>query len=131
MSDRVDLTNVVRAIDGGLVISPAFIARWIAETEALRAQVEALTKERDEASSHADALAEKVNVLTNYQTCACSYDNVGDVCAHHSPKLLAVDALLRDIIEANDEFRSSMPPDTEKDLVTLACERARGSLLSL
>ena len=44
-----------------------------------------------------DALDQK---LAGIETCACSYDAPGDVCAHHSPALMAAEAQLKAAREA-------------------------------
>ncbi len=58
----------------------------------LRAEIERLTRERDEARAeverlrrHVDALQEKVRA----ESCACGYDSPDAVCLAHSPQLMA------------------------------------------
>jgi hypothetical protein len=64
----------------------------ITSIDRLRAEVARLKEELAEYEKHDAARDEKIRSLTTYHGlgCACSYDNVDDVCEHHSPKLMAL-----------------------------------------
>jgi hypothetical protein len=82
-----------------------------------RETVERLLKEElAEYEKHDAARDEKIRSLTTYHGlgCACSYDNVDDVCEHHSPKLMAltqqlaaanakIDALMREYCQTTED----------------------------
>jgi hypothetical protein len=66
---------------------------------ALADTIERLTRERDEADAAAEAHEAKWQAFCKAPvdpdgagTCACSYDQPGDVCLFHSPKLAAAEA---------------------------------------
>jgi hypothetical protein len=87
-----------------------------AELDRLRAEVASLKEELAEYEKHDAARDEKIRSLTTYHGlgCACSYDNVDDVCEHHSPKLMAltqqlaaanakIDALMREYCQTTED----------------------------
>lgn len=45
-------------------------------------------RERDEAFGTVDAFEEKMKSLAPHGICGCSYDRPGDLCMHHSPRLV-------------------------------------------
>jgi hypothetical protein len=45
-------------------------------------------------------IEELQNKIDGEKTCACSYDNPGDVCSFHSPKLKAADERIRQLEDA-------------------------------
>jgi hypothetical protein len=63
------------------------LARLTAERDAARADKQA-------AETQNEALHVKLRALAPHGSCACSYDQPGDVCSHHSPALAAAEAAL-------------------------------------
>jgi hypothetical protein len=88
------------------------IARALyAEVLAKDAEIDRLTRERDEAYETADAHEKKWQSfckapLSDTGTCACSYDKPDDVCSHHSPKLKAAEARVAGLEGALREARN-------------------------
>jgi len=103
----------------------------------LLAEVERLTRERDEALAEVEKLcaenerqAQHIEVLKRKidaeKSCACSYDQPGDVCAAHSPALAAAraenerlreerDALRKIILDADAEWWDKKIHPTDSD----------------
>ena len=59
-----------------------------------------MEKERDEAEASNEALNVKLDALAPHGSCACDYDRPGDVCGHHSPKLMVSEARCRRLTQA-------------------------------
>lgn len=57
----------------------------IAQRRELLAEVDRLTRERDEALQHVDELQDKLLSMPDNGKCCCSFDGPGDVCMPHSP----------------------------------------------
>jgi multidrug resistance efflux pump len=86
---HLDLPNALRVLREVAEELHYEAGRWLASIDARDAEIEHLTRERDEAQASNDALDEKIASLAPHGSCACSYDHPGDVCEHHSPKLRA------------------------------------------
>jgi hypothetical protein len=56
--------------------------------EVLRAELQKAREDITAAEDSNEALLVKLDALAPHGTCACDYDHKGDVCAHHSPKLM-------------------------------------------
>jgi hypothetical protein len=75
--------------------------------------VEALIRERDEANAAAEAHEAKWQSVCKAErsddgTCACSYDQPGDVCLFHSPKLASAEARIAELTRERDEARAGL-----------------------
>ena len=53
------------------------------------AKAEALAGEVERWEKNHEALQDKIDCM---KSCGCAYDAAGDICGHHSPKLLAAEA---------------------------------------
>lgn len=71
------------AID--LTMPHPFPTRVYAHRRELLAEVDRLTRERDEALQHVDELQDKLLSMPDNGKCCCSFDGPGDVCMPHSP----------------------------------------------
>jgi hypothetical protein len=60
------------------------------ENARLAEQLADATRDLLAADEENEALEEKLRSLAPHGSCACSYDQPGDVCMHHSPKLSAL-----------------------------------------
>lgn len=69
--------------------------------------IAALEAERDSLGDSCEAMDLKIHALSAHETRGCSYDQPGDICLHHSPKLLALEAqLVEEKERADSNFRS-------------------------
>jgi hypothetical protein len=95
----------------GNALHPIINMGWQA-LELLRAEVARLKEELAEYEKHDAARDEKIRSLTTYHGlgCACSYDNVDDVCEHHSPKLMALTQQLAAAKEYAERLRDAIEP---------------------
>lgn len=75
-----------------------------ASVAALEAENVKLRAERDALQSSVWTLEAKVDALAPHGTCACSWDEPNDLCAHHSPKLAAAGAEVARLTEALKPF---------------------------
>jgi hypothetical protein len=114
MTDTTDLVARLNAyfVSGGL-FNPE-LANHTAVSELVRDSrdaIERLTRERDQADAAAEAHEAKWQSFCKAPvdpdgagTCACSYDQPGDVCLFHSPKLAAAEARIAKLEAALDSF---------------------------
>lgn len=84
-----------------------------AENTQLRTRNEQLEAELAEADAQCEALGAKVRSLSAHETCGCSYDRPGDICAHHSPKLQVAHAKIEQLEAALAEAVSLLESPNE------------------
>lgn len=85
-------------------------AAWIAATcpAKLLPMLERMAEDDRSAGLQIDALKAKLEALAPHGTCACSYDEPGDRCAHHSPQIAVAEARLTTLEAENKALREAL-----------------------
>jgi len=108
---------------------------WGSDADALEEAadtIERLTRERDQANAAAEGHEAKWQSIckaerSDFGTCACSYDEAGDVCLYHSPQLAAAEARIAKLEAALRTWGEAFATGRHEPLV-IACETARAAL---
>jgi hypothetical protein len=96
----------------------AFIAHARQDIDDLLASHAALAEELDSARQSEEAIHAKLTALLagiNSETCGCSYDGAGDICLHHSPKMLALTQQMQALAAENARLRALVSVAVERD----------------
>lgn len=112
-----DVVTVVEEIVGKLRVTNSAL-------EACKAQFQEFGQRAEAADKEVEAMEAKLEALAPHGTCACSYDLPNDICAHHSPQVIALQQRLAECEKERDGwhkdacFLKMSLADAERKLAT-------------
>lgn len=85
------------------------VSEWVSKHDAAEARATAAEKRVEELERHVEELQAKINPETD---CCCSYDEPGQICAVHSPRVAELEAQLAALkaktLEVLEPFETSL-----------------------
>ena len=115
LNNALDAAHIARCDPGAIRAAMDELLESRAALAAKDAEIERLTKERDAADATAEAHEAKWKSICKAErsdsgACSCSYDQPGDVCFWHSPKLAEAEACIARLEAEDTATRNALGP---------------------
>ena len=130
-----DVASAIEALEAERDEAQSMVQAWDHVFGTIEAHIMDRVNMRDEAkpATYLEIIRSDIACIkrASDQICAArwaDYKRHADAVAASEARCKRLEEALRDIITQDDDYRSSMSPEVEKDPVTLACERARLAL---